>query len=336
MTEEHVNADVLIIGAGISGLMAAIVLEGRGVNVIVLDKSSNVGGRLATRRIGPGVADHGAQFFTARDDEFKAWVKHWMDDGLVFLWSHGWSDGSLNPIPMDGHPRYAVHGGMSALAKSIAKGLNDVRVDVHIVTATRDDNGWILQDEQGNLYTSRALIMTAPVPQSLAILDEGATELTAQEKAALAQIEYTPCLTGLFWVEGRVTLPQPGAVQMRNLAVTWIADNQQKGISPDAKIITAQASDQYSTQMWDAPDERILNALLTDVQIYLGDDVQVREAQLKRWRYSRPVVLHDERCLLADGKPTLIFAGDAFGGSRVEGATLSGLAAGRMALEHMS
>lgn len=335
MTEEHVNADVLIVGAGISGLMAATVLEGRGVHVIVLDKSSSVGGRLATRRIGPGVADHGAQFFTARDDEFKTWVRHWMDNNLVFLWSHGWSDGSLNPIPLDGHPRYAVHGGMNALAKSIASGLRDVRVNVHVVTATRDDNGWILQDEHGNLYTSRALIMTAPVPQSLAILDEGATELTREEKAALDRIEYAPCLTGLFWVDGRVTLPQPGAVQMRNLAVTWIADNQLKGISPDAKIITAQASDQYSTQMWNAPDERILNALLTDVQIYLSDDVQVRETQLKRWRYSRPLVLHEERCLLASGQPTLIFAGDAFGGARVEGATLSGLAAGQVALEHM-
>ena len=60
------TSDVLIIGAGLAGLMAANSLKEQGWQVTLVDKGRSVGGRLATRRIGPGRADHGTQFFTAR------------------------------------------------------------------------------------------------------------------------------------------------------------------------------------------------------------------------------------------------------------------------------
>ncbi len=58
----------VIIGAGVSGLIAARTLQASGVRVKVLDKGRGVGGRLATRRSGVGVFDHGAQFFTVCDE----------------------------------------------------------------------------------------------------------------------------------------------------------------------------------------------------------------------------------------------------------------------------
>ena len=51
------------------------------------------------------------------------------------------------------------------------------------------------------------------------------------------------------------------------------------------------------------------------------------EVQIQRWRYAKPSVAHPEPCLLAAHLPTLVFAGDAFGGAKVEGAALSGVAA---------
>src|SRR5262245_8777025 len=99
--------DILIVGAGIAGLMAAHVLTERGLSVALLNKESSVGGRLATRHIGAGFADYGAQFFTVRSDEFREWVDRWLAAGIVYQWTNGFSDGSFSREEFDGYPRYA-------------------------------------------------------------------------------------------------------------------------------------------------------------------------------------------------------------------------------------
>ena len=46
------QADVIVIGAGLSGLIAAGTLKASGARVLVLDKGRGVGGRLATGELG--------------------------------------------------------------------------------------------------------------------------------------------------------------------------------------------------------------------------------------------------------------------------------------------
>jgi len=331
---KSITAEVIVVGAGLSGLVAAQVLQNKGINVSVMDKSTSVGGRMATRRIGTGVADHGAQFFTVRDPKFQAMVDDWVAQDIVSVWAYGFSDGSLVTAPTDGHPRYIARGGMNALTKHLANGLQDIRLNHKIVTATHDEQGWIFQDDNGDLYTSNALIMTPPMPQTIAILEDGATFLPAEQKSQMEAIHYAPCLTGIFWIDGgRVTLPAPGAIQRRTGNITWIADNYQKGISPNGIVVTVQASEDYSTQLWDAPDDRILNALITDLRIFMDERVHIREAQLKRWRYSRPVNPRSDYCMIVPVEQPLVLAGDCFANARVEGAVLSGLHAGEEMLK---
>ena len=66
--------DAIVIGAGISGLAAATELARAGCKTIILEKSRGIGGRMATRRVGAAVCDHGAQFFTVRTRAFAATV----------------------------------------------------------------------------------------------------------------------------------------------------------------------------------------------------------------------------------------------------------------------
>jgi renalase len=326
--ERNLHTDVIIIGAGISGLMAANKLEQNGASVRVLEKNPQVGGRLATLDIGTGRGDHGAQFFTVHSPEFQRWVERWVDDGVVFLWSKGFSDGSLLLLPsLNNYPHYAVNEGMRALPEHLARSLKNVQVNSGAATATYDEISWIIQDEDGLVYTSRALVLTTPVPLALALLVEGATDLTELDFDVLSAITYAPCLTGVFWVDGIVELPSPGAIQRHNTNVIWMGNNRQKGISPQATIITLQASGQYSTQMWDAPDDRIMSAMYAQLKPFLPEEAAVKSTHLQRWQYARPVTSHKARCLVAAGGIPLVFAGDAFQGPRVEGAALSGLAA---------
>ena len=216
------HSEILIVGAGITGLMAAQALVQAGRQVTIVDKGRSVGGRLATRRIGPGVADHGAQFFTARTPAFTAQVQQWEGAGLLFRWANGWSDGSIAGPVVDGHPRYAVRGGMNALAKTLAAELTAAGVAIHLdikltaVAATA--SGWRATAESGDEFTTATVILTAPVPQALALLDAGATALQTGQRAALEAVRYAPCLCGMACVEGEFHLPEPGAIQKQCLA----------------------------------------------------------------------------------------------------------------------
>ena len=69
------------------GLVAARELKEAGRDVIVLDKSRGVGGRMATRRIGDAVLDHGAQFITSHGGEFQRLVTEWLTDGVAREWA---------------------------------------------------------------------------------------------------------------------------------------------------------------------------------------------------------------------------------------------------------
>jgi hypothetical protein len=327
------HPSVLIVGAGMCGLMAATELARHGYLATVVDKGASVGGRLATRRIGPGRADHGAQFFTARDPAFEHWVDRWLTEELAFRWSTGWSNGSLDVATPDGYPRYAVRGGMNSLAKAIARNLEmlgvTIRTGVRVTHVAADGAGWRVDAESGEQFTASTLVLTAPAPQSLTLLEASNVPLAAADRTALAHIEYAPCLCGLFWVAGYVSLPEPGARQTPGADITWIADNQRKGISPDARLITVHAGPDYSRRHYDAADAEALAPLQAEVESLMAPGAVLREAQLKRWRYSLPTALHPQRYLLARDLPPLYLGGDAFGGPRVEGAALSGLAIGQ-------
>src|SRR5690349_51858 len=104
-------SDVLIIGAGLSGLMAARKLSENRFRVTLIEKGQGVGGRLATQAVGKGLADYGAQFFTVRSDEFRREVDQWLADKVVYVWSKGFSDGIRTTEQFDGYPRYATQGG---------------------------------------------------------------------------------------------------------------------------------------------------------------------------------------------------------------------------------
>ena len=58
------SKSVVVVGAGISGLVCASELSQAGIDVTVVEMGRGPGGRLATRR-GSGLPfDHGTQYFT--------------------------------------------------------------------------------------------------------------------------------------------------------------------------------------------------------------------------------------------------------------------------------
>lgn len=313
-------------GAGLAGLMAGQAVQAAGKTAVILEKGQQVGGRLATWPLGSGFADVGAQFFTVRQPQFQKYVTDWQEKGLIFEWSHGWADGSQETPVADAFPRYAAKGGMTAVSQHLAQTLT-VHIQTELVKIRQAGDGWQAVAKDGRSYQSRALILTPPVPQSLALLDAGSVLLTANDRAALEKIRYAPSLTGLFWIEGEVLLPLPGAVQRPDAAVSWIADNRQKGVSPKATILTAHTNPAMSQLWYEAPKGELLGLFVKELRPFLGKNSTVKAHRIHHWRYALPTVIHPQRTLLAKNLPSLAFAGDAFNGPRVEGAALSGITA---------
>lgn len=328
--EKH-NVDTLIVGAGMSGLMAAQVLQAQGLSVVLIDKGRSVGGRMATRRIGDGMADHGAQFFSVRTAEFGAYVQQWVEQNLLKVWHYSWMQGSLPLRNLQGYERYIAPNGMNQVAKTLASGL-EIILNEQVKSLALEQGAWQVTCLSGSVYYANSIVLTAPVPQSLALLDAGWVALTPEDRAALDDITYLPCLCGLFWVEGDSKLPESGALQRPSHEIPWIADNLKKGLQTWGRVLTLQASHEYSEKHWHLDDATILNALETALIPFLTLGTRILEAQLKRWRYAMPATTYPEPFFKADMTPPLMFAGDAFGGPRVEGAAVSGLTAG----EHLA
>ena len=152
-------SDVLIIGAGISGLLCATELQRSGLNVRIVEKGRGFGGRMSTRRMAGGRLDHGAQFFTVRDKRFQAYVDGWLGAGIIREWfRHSPHDSNPN-----GYPRYCGVKGMTDVPKHLAASLQVERSE-QINELSRETDAWVARSESGALYRADYLVVTAPAP----------------------------------------------------------------------------------------------------------------------------------------------------------------------------
>jgi renalase len=321
--ESPAPVDALVIGAGMAGLVAARTLRDAGQRVVVLEKGRGVGGRIATRRMGPAVFDHGAQFLTTRDPRFCALVEHWREQATVTEWCRGFGGSS------DGHVRWRGVPGMTAVPKALAAAL-DVRVDARVLALRRVAGGWKVERENGPPLTAAALVVTAPVPQALDLLDAGQVAVPAALRRRLEAITYERCLAVMATLEEGSGLMAPGARSIDDGPVAWLADNQIKRVSPEPAI-TLHATPTYSLANWDRDRNDVGRELLEAVAPLLR--AAVKEFQVHGWRYSRPVSPETGGALVLSEDPPLLLAGDAFCAPRIEGAALSGWAAAERLLQ---
>lgn len=322
MNATEQTTDVLVIGAGMAGLMAAAELQRAGRRVLVLDKGRGVGGRLASRRIDGATFDHGAQFITTRDPRFAAVLEQGRQNGAMEEWCRGFAGSQ------DGHARWRGKPAMSAVAKHLALGL-DLHLEVPVVALRLTENRWRVETTTGRTFTAGAVVLTPPVPQSLALLDAGAIVLAQDMRARLAAIEYERCLAVMAVLDGPSRIPPPGGLAPTDGPIAWIADNHLKGISAEPAV-TIHATHAFSLEHWDRDRQESARALLAAAAPLLG--AGAKTFQVHGWRYSKPMRVDEERCVVVSQSPPLVLAGDAFAGPRVEGAALSGWAAAQAIL----
>jgi predicted NAD/FAD-dependent oxidoreductase len=317
------ESGTVVIGAGMAGMVCARRLVDAGVPVVVVDKSRGVGGRMATRRMGEAAAaDHGAQYFTARSPAFVDMVDQWLSAGVVRPWGPGQPNS------------WCGVSSMTAIAKWMATGI-DVRTatPVTAVEAAGDSHSarWLVHCGDHEPLPAANVVVTAPVPQVMELLSAGGVELAPADMQRLAAVDYDPCVAVMVVGDAAAPALPDGWLQPDHEVVAWVADNAAKGVS-SVPVFTVHLTADASRAMWQWSDDAVV-AEVTSVLDGLVPGVATPSPagghQVMRWRYARVSAADPQLCLVADvdGGGLLVVAGDAFGGSRVEQAALSGGAA---------
>jgi renalase len=316
----------LIIGGGMTGSIAGTVLHRQGISVAILDKGRGIGGRLATRRIGhpvsgAGVFDYGMQAFSVSEPQFQLWVDEWLAAGVVDRWDL--------PHPA-GKTCYRGQQSSRSIAQHLAQDL-DVRTQTQAIEVMWESSAWTVRSTTGDRFQADNLLITAPIPQTLALLDNSAIDLPTTIRNRLAAVVYQPCITVLALLDAPSLIPAPGGLRLDDPALAWIACNQQKGTSP-LPAVTIQATPAFSQTHWDEDKQAIAQILLDRATPWLGANVIA--SHVHHWRYSQPQTYYGESFASIDTPGMLVLAGDAFAPTHpadislhLERAVLSGLAA---------
>ena len=164
------TADVVIVGAGASGLRLAGLLHRAGIAVAVLEARDRVGGRLLT--VEPGI-DLGATWFWQNENEVQEVIA---DFNLIAFPQHAVGN-MMFQIPggvqqLDGNPldqqAWRVSGGMqsltTALAQSLPKGILKLST---IVTNIEFGNDVTVTTDQGK-WSAAHVVLALPPATALA------------------------------------------------------------------------------------------------------------------------------------------------------------------------
>lgn len=313
-----------------AGLSAARELEKRGRSVALLDKGRGVGGRMANRRFEGARFDTGAQFFSVRSRPFRRLLEEeLLPGGSAAIWYRKKDEAYYRGAPT-----------MTGVPKHLAEGL-DIRLSTRVVQMEPGAKEWRLISEGGEEpVAARSVLLTPPVPQTLDLLSPVASRLDQEMLDLFGRISYDPSLALLLLLEGESPVPEPGYHRPgESEKLYWVADNRQKGISPEdgGAAVTVHGTPGFSRRRYDNPEEEVAEELLAAFEELYGSvpgrQWSVRAKQLKKWRYARPANPTPEGSYLLSSDrrvPPVAVAGDAFGGPRVEGAFLSGLAAAEL------
>jgi predicted NAD/FAD-dependent oxidoreductase len=337
---------IAIIGAGVAGLSAARLLTRAGASVHVFDKGRSVGGRVSTRRDESAQQfDHGAQYFTAASAEFAAQVSEWVAEGVAAEWrgrlaaiecgNDGWR---LATTPQE-KKRYVGVPGMDAIAKRLAEEVagagGRVTTGTRVAPLKRGDGRWRLASESGEpLGDFAKVLVTAPAPQAAELL----TPSPALSNAAKS-VRMTGCWAVMVAFDRPAEAAFDGAFVNGSPEATplsWIARNSSKPGRPEGDAWVLHSSPEWTELNFDVPlgvaVHELEQAFWRAVGVTRQPPGPAPKALLgHRWRFALPTNPLADR-VIADRSLGLYAAGDWCGGPKVEGAYLSGLAAGEAIL----
>jgi len=282
--------DVIVVGAGVSGLSLARLLHDDGFQVLVLDKSHRTGGRLSTKNVGGFHLDPGPKRMISQDTEVQELLTRWL--GTRWIDSHDRPGSQIWHFANSGRD----------IAEHWSYGL---RVQRNHITHLVDDgagNLGVVRHGFGEPVWGRNVVLTAPIPQSQAMIAYSDFALDY----ALDEVSYHRRQVLLASMEGDGIEPDS------NWSTDIIESIRLRPHHEGLLGIEAMAREAWSEATWDDDSTISHGRLLLELGLLI-ERARIMDTQVMRWRYAVTDNPHPQPYWRHQEVPGLWMAGDGFG-----------------------
>lgn len=338
------NKRIAVVGAGLSGLAAALRLGEAGFAVEVFEKSRGVSGRAASRTHEGCRYDIGANYFKVESNEVARLVfQRLPTEGLCRIVGDVLAfDGAGDILPREtsrgNASRWTYREGISSLGKRIAAaGSFAVKPRALATRLGRTGETWRIEtDDGGEGAGFAAVLLTPPAPQTAALL-QGSDLPEPQRADLVSELERATYIS-----QFSVALNYPGEHSLPGQAyalinadrrhdLAWVGhENRKPGrVPPGESLFVVQLSPEWTRRNYEMAPEAVA-ARASDAlrRLAVPSLPEPRWSDVQRWRYALPDGAAETTAMAAAAASGLFFAGDCLvGRGRVGGAIETGLAA---------
>ncbi|MEP3562978.1 MAG: FAD-dependent oxidoreductase [Marinobacter sp.] len=311
---------VAVIGSGLAGLTAAILLGKSGHRVRVFEKSRGPGGRMSSKRVADGSVDIGAQYFTGRDPAFLTFLETYASSDSFGQWgaTFGFQQADKSWQPFPDESRYVGIPRMTAITRGLSEHV-ELTAQVRIARMNRAGSRWQLICTDGKDHGEfDQVVVTAPPAQTQELLTaSGLMTLVNETRSPGGDI--LPCWAVAARFD-EMPSAQFDAMRPDSDVLYWVANNSSKpGRNDDGQWWVLHATPEWTDANVDASPEKVSNDLLAEFKQLTGFDGTPTDSVAHRWLYARSAST-DRPGFLWDQSEGVGIAGDWLVGGRVEGA----------------
>jgi len=340
----EVARKVVIVGAGLAGLVCARHLYRHGIKTLIIEKSRGLGGRMATRRRDRICIDHGLPGIAIPDSSSpnQSFIQELLAQKIIqpglttwARWSPAQGISSQSPQQI-----YVAPEGMSAIAKYLAKDLVIKREWLLQSLLPTEKGYWQLTNSPGEILQAEAIILTVPAPQAVAILERSGLELFSGDLISqLKAITYEPKLVLMAGYSPELTdelnFSWQGIEFTQHPTLSKIIRDSHKRLVPEYPVYVMHSTPDFA-QKFDLSEDlsAAISIMLQDAHDLLHPAfARPQWSQIHRWRYAIPRFSLNSDFLWAERSLPLLFGGDGYGANQnltlqpIERAILSGLSA---------
>ena len=290
--------DVIIIGAGLSGSFIARKINRSGLNTLLIEKSTTIGGRLSTKSVGEGIADYGCQYLSPKSNDLSNLIEELENKYIV-------KKTKIN----DSNHTYIAPYGMNKIPQFLSLGINTI-LNQKVVSLKKTKSNWTVKTNAYEIK-SRSIILTMPIDQ--------VNQLIKPFKNTIGELpnpKYESFFTSTFQSNKQIS----SDIIRSEINAPWICNNSQKGLLNNKNIFTINFSNDFSNKLLGLNQDQRHNMINQQLK-HLGFN-SYSNLSLHFWKYAFSKEQNNPSHFF-DKDEMLGICGDSFSVGQADGAIVS-------------